>query len=140
MALHDDAAVCVSRFMPTAYASRVDLESLHRCRSVATSKWSPSFRRVFGNLRATLLLRRAVYLVMRGARDEVSDVSAGLTDLSLSCAAKARVPKSRGRQVAAYTARRKRAICTLHDAATLVFGRGASAPDRSRAAAAAARS
>jgi hypothetical protein len=56
--------------------------------------------------------------------------SIGLTDLSLSCAARARVPKSRGRQVAAYTAGRQHAICNLHDAATLVFGRGASAPDR----------
>jgi len=30
-------------------------------------------------------------------------------------------------QVAAYTAGQRHAICNLHDAATLVFGRGASA-------------
>ena len=38
------------------------------------------------------------------------------TALSLSCTAKARVPKSRGRQVAAYTAGQRHTICNLHDA------------------------
>jgi hypothetical protein len=46
------------------------------------------------------------------------------TDLSLSYAARAHVPKSRGRQVAAYTAGQRHPICNLHDAVTLVFGPG----------------
>ena len=56
------------------------------------------------------------------------------TDLTLSCAARARVPKPRGALVAAYTAGQRHATCNQRDAATLVFGRGASAPGRSRAA------
>jgi hypothetical protein len=43
-----------------------------------------------------------------------------------------------GMMVAAYTAGERRVICNQHDAATLVFGPGASAPDRSRAASASA--
>ena len=40
------------------------------------------------------------------------------------------MPKSRGALVAAYTAGQRHANCNQCDAATLVFGRGASAPDR----------
>ena len=40
------------------------------------------------------------------------------------------MPKSRGTLVAAYTAGQRHAICNQCDAATLGFGRGASAPDR----------
>ena len=49
------------------------------------------------------------------------------TALALSCAAEARVPKSHGMLVAAYTAGQRHAICNQHDAATLVFGPGGSA-------------
>ena len=67
----------------------------------------------------------------------VFSASVRLTDLSLSCAARARMPKPRGTLVAAYTAGQRRANCNQRDAATLGIGRGALAPDRSRAASAA---
>jgi hypothetical protein len=51
----------------------------------------------------------------------------GLTHLTLSCTARARVPKPCGRQVAAYTAGQRHATCNLHDAAALGFGPGGSA-------------
>jgi hypothetical protein len=51
----------------------------------------------------------------------------GLTDLTLSCVARARVPKPCGRQVAAHTAGQRRAVCNRHDAAALGFSPGGSA-------------
>src|SRR5688572_7878891 len=57
-----------------------------------------------------------------------------LTALSLTCAAKAHVSKPCGAAAAAHAAGRQRVICSRRDTTTLVFGRGASAPDRSRAA------
>jgi hypothetical protein len=61
--------------------------------------------------------------------------------LSLSCTAKARVfrPLRRGGCRAAYSLDAD-TLCSRRDAVTLVFGRGASAPDRSRAVPASANS
>ncbi len=56
------------------------------------------------------------------------------TALSLTCAAKAHVPKPRGAAAAAHTAGQQRTICSRRDTALVLFGPGASAPDRSRAA------
>ena len=58
----------------------------------------------------------------------------GLTALSLTCAAKAHVPKSRGAAAAAHTAGQQRVICSRRDTAQVPFNPGASAPDRSWAA------
>jgi hypothetical protein len=64
-----------------------------------------------------------------------------LTALTLSCAAGSpRGYANCGMMVAAHTAGQRRVICNQHDAAILVFGPGASAPDRSRAAPASASS
>src|SRR5688500_4305153 len=57
-----------------------------------------------------------------------------LTALSLTCAARARVAMPRGAAAAAHTAGQQRVICSRRDTVLVLFGRGASAPDRSRAA------
>jgi hypothetical protein len=63
-----------------------------------------------------------------------------LTALALSCTAKARVLASSGAAAAAHTAGQQRVICSRRDTALVLFGRGASAPDRSRAVPASATS
>jgi hypothetical protein len=50
-----------------------------------------------------------------------------LTDLTLSCAARALAPKPLRQAGCAYTAGQRCAICNLHDAAALGFGLGGSA-------------
>src|SRR5688500_16442212 len=51
-----------------------------------------------------------------------------LTALSLTCAAKAHVPKPRGTAVAMHTAGQQRVSCNCRDAPLVLCGRGASAP------------
>jgi hypothetical protein len=65
---------------------------------------------------------------------------ANLTSLTLSCTARARVPyKTRGAAAAAVRVSiRADAICSRRDAAQILFGRAASAADRSRAVTASA--
>jgi hypothetical protein len=57
----------------------------------------------------------------------------GLTALTLSCTAEAFAPEPRGAAAAAHTAGQQRVICSRRDTALVLFGPGASAPDRSRA-------
>ena len=78
-----------------------------------------------------------------GKTDRYSSLSVvlsvvGLTALTLSCAAGAYVPAPLRRTGCCENARRRNAICNRCDAAMLMFGRGASAPGRSRAAPASA--
>ena len=55
-----------------------------------------------------------------------------LTAWALSCTARAHVFASSGAAVAAHTAGQQRENCNRRDTALVLFGRGASAPDRSR--------
>src|SRR5688500_16745830 len=64
----------------------------------------------------------------------------GLTAWALSCTAKAYVPTPCGAAVATHTAGQQRVICNCRDAAQVLFGPGASAPDRRRAVPASATS
>ena len=57
----------------------------------------------------------------------LATTSVHLTALSLTCAAKAYAPKSRGTAVAAHTAGQQRVICNCRDAAQVLFGPGGSA-------------
>ena len=63
-----------------------------------------------------------------------------LTPWALSCTAKAFVFTPRGAAAAAHTAGQQRVICSRRDTALVLFGPGASAPDRSRAVPASATS